>query len=177
VRAGWSVVADIAQRVGLDTGVLTSSMVFNQLAAAVPFYSGLTLEEIGGRGVRWPERAKFDAGTPPALTSPGGQPQAASNGALRLGTYRPIWASPEVEVSPALHYTIARQQLEISPEDASRLGIRSGEEVRVSQNGTRLRAHAAVRSGIPAGTVFLATGVAEDSANLLTEPTVEVDKA
>ena len=30
-------------------------MAFKQLAAAVPFYAGLTLEEIGGRGVRWPE--------------------------------------------------------------------------------------------------------------------------
>ena len=55
-------------------------------------------------------------------------------------------------------------------------GLCTGEEVRVSQNGTRLRAHAAVRSGIPTGTVFLATGVAEDSANALTEPTVEVHK-
>ncbi|MFL5830426.1 MAG: NADH-quinone oxidoreductase subunit NuoG [Solirubrobacteraceae bacterium] len=181
VRASWSVVAEIAQRVGLDTGVLTSSMVFEQLVDAVPFYAGLTLEEIGGRGVRWPVRAEFDAGpvngaerTPtPARAAP----PTDSNGALRLGTYRPIWASPEVEISPALQYTVARQQLEISPEDASRLGIRSGEEVQVAQNGTSLRARAAVRSGIPTGTVFLATGVAEDSANALTEPTVEVGKA
>jgi NADH-quinone oxidoreductase subunit G len=31
-------------------------MAFAQLVEAVPFYSGLTLEEIGGRGVRWQER-------------------------------------------------------------------------------------------------------------------------
>ena len=31
-------------------------MAFAQLAEAVPFYRGLTLEEIGGRGVRWAER-------------------------------------------------------------------------------------------------------------------------
>jgi formate dehydrogenase major subunit len=93
-----------------------------------------------------------------------------------VGTYKPIWASPEVEISPALHYTIATQQAELSPEDAERLGIRSGETIEVSQNGTRLSATAAVRSGVPEGTVFLATGIAAASANALTEPTVEISK-
>ena len=58
VRAGWSVIAEIARRAGLDTGVLTSPMAFGQLVDAVPFYKGITLEEIGGHGVRWPDRAK-----------------------------------------------------------------------------------------------------------------------
>ena len=31
-------------------------MVTEQVAAAVPFYAGITLDEIGGRGVRWQER-------------------------------------------------------------------------------------------------------------------------
>ena len=57
VRAGWSVIADIAKRAGLDLQVLTSPMAFAQLVAAVPFYEGITLDEIGGHGVRWPERA------------------------------------------------------------------------------------------------------------------------
>ncbi|MBV9000726.1 MAG: molybdopterin-dependent oxidoreductase, partial [Solirubrobacterales bacterium] len=126
VRAGWSVIADIARRAGLDTGVLTAQMAFEQLTEAVPFYRGLTLEAIGGRGVRWHERdaaSEFPsgAGTIPATSasSPGGiaaapsqdgaESPAASSGALRLGTYRPIWAAPEVEISPALKFTVARQ--------------------------------------------------------------------
>jgi NADH-quinone oxidoreductase subunit G len=158
----------------------------------VPFYDGLTLEEIGGRGVRWPERESastldlgenFGIGEDISQTS--GAPKSGSsrrgrgkrrNGPLRLGTYRPIWASPEVEISPSLQYTVAHQQAELSPEDAARLGIVTGETIEVAQNGTSLKARAAVRSGVPAGTVFLATGVAADSANALTEPEVEVHK-
>ena len=34
----------------------TGAQVSRRLFDAVPFYAGLTLEEIGGRGVRWPER-------------------------------------------------------------------------------------------------------------------------
>jgi NADH-quinone oxidoreductase subunit G len=100
----------------------------------------------------------------------------SSNGALRLGRYRSIWASPEVEISPALLFTVARQQVELSPDDARRLGIGDGDLIDVSQNGTRLRGTAHVRSGVPAGTAFLADGIAADSANALTESVVEVQK-
>ncbi len=55
VRAGWQVLSDIARSTGVDTGVLTAGMAFKRLVEAVPFYRGLTLEEIGGRGVRWPQ--------------------------------------------------------------------------------------------------------------------------
>jgi NADH-quinone oxidoreductase subunit G len=178
VRAGWSVIAEIAKRVGLDTGVLTSPMAFRQLVDAVPFYAGLTLDQIGGRGIRWPERVELEPAhaaewPTPAKAAP---PPSPSNGALRLGTYRPIWAAPEVEVSPALQYTVARQQLELSPEDARRLGVVHGAEVEVAQNGTRLHARAAVRTGVPSGTAFLADGLESDSANALTEPLIEVAK-
>jgi NADH-quinone oxidoreductase subunit G len=189
VRSGWAVVAELARRAGLDTGVLTSPMAFAQLVEAVPFYRNLTLEEIGGRGVRWQTReaaSEFPVspGEIPATapSSPGGlaadQSIASprSNGALRLGTYRSIWAAPEVEVSPALKFTVARQQLELSPEDARRLGIAPGDAVEVAQNGTRLRGTVHVRTGVPPGTVFLAEGIANQSANAFTEPEVEVHK-
>jgi NADH-quinone oxidoreductase subunit G len=173
--------------------VLTSSIAFSQLVEAVPFYNGITLEQIGGRGVRWPEREEAsafpDVGDLTDMDLLSSQTSSAEDGyagrhgrrpprqALRLGTFRPIWASPEVEISPALQFTIARQQAELSPEDAERLGVSTGDALEVSQNGTRLNATAAVRSGVPPGTVFLATGIAADSANALTEPEVEVRKS
>jgi NADH-quinone oxidoreductase subunit G len=182
VRSGWSVVAELAKRAGVDTGVLTSPMVFHQIAQAIPFYRGLTLEEIGGRGVRWQTReaasefpaAEIGASQTSAATT--AAPSTNGNGGLRLGTYRSIWAAPEVEVSPALKFTVARQQLELSPEDAQRLGVAPGDAVEVSQNGTRLQGTVHVRSGVPQGTVFLAEGIATGSANSFTEPEVEVHK-
>ncbi len=81
VRAGWSVIAEIARRAGLDTGVLTSPMAFAQLVEAVPFYAGLTLEEIGGRGVRW-ARARGGVG------DAGGR---RSRRVRRRGRLPPLW--------------------------------------------------------------------------------------
>jgi NADH-quinone oxidoreductase subunit G len=183
VRAGWWVLAELSKRVGLDAGVHTSSMAFARLVEAVPFYGDLTLETIGGRGVRWPEReeaAREFAGDsesePDAAPAPARGRAAEPEGALRLGTYRPIWAAPEVELSPVLHYTIARQLLELSPEDARLLGLSGGESVVISQNGTKLNATAHVRTGVPTGTAFLADGLASDSANALTGSTISVTK-
>jgi NADH-quinone oxidoreductase subunit G len=56
-RAQWQVIADLAARIGLDLEVLTGAMASQQLFDAVPFYAGLTLEEIGGKGLRWQERS------------------------------------------------------------------------------------------------------------------------
>jgi NADH-quinone oxidoreductase subunit G len=51
-RAEWQVLADLADRIGLDLRVQSAAMASLQLFDAVPSYAGLTLEEIGGRGVR-----------------------------------------------------------------------------------------------------------------------------
>ena len=179
VRASWQVLTDMATATGVETGILTAGMAFQQLTKAVPFYAGLTLDEIGGRGVRWPEgdaAAAMPAGAAPATAKvQAGEP--APQGKLLLGTYRSIWASPEVEISPALAFTVAEQLVELAPQDAAALGIEHGAAVQIAQNGTRLSGRAAIRTGVPAGTAFLAAGISENSANALTESLVEVVKA
>jgi len=55
-RAEWSVIVELAARLGLDLEVLTAGMASQQLFDSVAFYAGLTLEEIGGKGIRWQER-------------------------------------------------------------------------------------------------------------------------
>ncbi len=195
VRPGWWVVAELGRRIGSDFGVGRSADAFAQLVAEVPFYAGLTLEQIAGHGLRWTERAgvaNFDAGDPEAIApppapvpvttpAPGPAADAAADGIgshppLRLGTYRPLWASPEVEVSPALKFLVPEPTVELSPDDARRLGIGHGDGVQVGANGTRLNVTAAIRSGVPVGSAFLADGIASESANALTEPLIEVRK-
>ncbi|HLH65580.1 MAG TPA: NADH-quinone oxidoreductase subunit NuoG [Solirubrobacteraceae bacterium] len=210
VRPGWAVLAELARRCGLDTGVEHAADAFAQLVDAVPFYAGLTLEEIGGRGVRWPARPQAaalgadegrpsgvpssteDAGPPPsqavgaggsgeldlgpAAAAQGNGPAAAAQGngsaggALLLGSHRPLWASPECEISPSLKFLVPRQELELSPADARRLGIADGAQVTVERDGARVRATARLRTGVPDGSAFLAGGLAEDSANVLGGP-------
>ena len=113
---------------------------------------------------------------PAAVTSPHPPSQPTALGRLALGTYRPLWAAPEVELSPALQFLVPHQSVELSIEDAERLGITDDELVVVAQNGTHLHARAVIRSTVPVGRAFLADGLATDSANALTEPIIEVIK-
>ena len=93
-RPEWWVIAELARSCGLDLEVLTGPMASQQLFDAVPFYAGLSLEEIGGRGVRWQEREAVSASpSPPASRVRGGHP----NPRTLCGT------RPQVEFSPSLN--------------------------------------------------------------------------
>ncbi|HMD56315.1 MAG TPA: NADH-quinone oxidoreductase subunit NuoG [Solirubrobacteraceae bacterium] len=107
VRAGWQVIGELALRLGLDLDVLSGPMASQQLFSAVPFYAGITLEEIGGRGLRWQERtaaAAFPGADAAALAE--GEPPIAPPGphTVEVGAYRSLWDAPEVLFSPALRF-------------------------------------------------------------------------
>jgi NADH-quinone oxidoreductase subunit G len=163
VRAGWWILSELAKRLDVDVRVLAGPMASTQLFAAVPFYTGLTLDAIGGKGLRWPADATAAAAwpavenadfTPP--TPAGGPGGDELDGRLRLGTYRSIWAGPEVAASPALQFLRARTRVELSPHDAQRLGLFDGDKVTVGDGrGGVVDAIAGVRAAIPAGSAFL----------------------
>jgi NADH-quinone oxidoreductase subunit G len=159
VKPAGAVIARIAE-IGssVDLGASVGPAATEAVARAVPFYEHLTAEEIGGRGVRWQEReaaANLQPGSSTGETvAP--QPAASPNGALRLGTFRSIWAAPEVEISPALKFLSRTPSAELSPEDAQRLGVTNGNSVEVAG----VSATARIRSDVPTGNVFIESGVA-----------------
>src|SRR5437764_5028970 len=61
LRAEWRVLAELAERIGHPLGVLTGAQATVQLAQAVPFYAGDTLDLIGGSGVHWTAREAASA--------------------------------------------------------------------------------------------------------------------
>ena len=186
VRPAWQLIDELAKRVGVDLRVFAGPVASKQLFEAVPFYAGLTLDEIGGRGVRWPAReaaAAFpDAGPWEVAPLDPPSPVPAADGALRLGKFHSLWTSKEVDVSPALKFLRPRQSVELSPVDAERLGVAPGDQVELGAGTdgdaggrwTRVQGPAVVRAAVPAGSVFVVEGTRSEPANALTEPLVEV---
>jgi NADH-quinone oxidoreductase subunit G len=149
-----------------------------ELFESVGLYNGLELEELAGHGVRWPARAPALARSKQAAEKPKLRRAAqAKSGSLLLGSYRSIWAGPEVEASPALQFLAPRQRVELSPADAAKLALLHGEEVLVSDDHGELRATVVVRDSAPSGTAFLERDLARDGANLLRGPLVNVRAA
>jgi NADH-quinone oxidoreductase subunit G len=171
VRQPALVLAELCSRLGAAVDAATTPMVTQQVMETVPFYAGLTLEEIGGRGVRWQERGAASALTAPDIPdAPLESPPSPPDG-MKLGTVRTLWAGRETRHAPALRFLAPRQQAELSAEDAQRLGVKPGDEVVVAANGTSVQAVARLRQAVPPGTVFLLQGELDHGA------VVEVRKA
>ena len=182
VRPQRTVLLDlISMLLGERLEIHSAPMLTEQAFAAVPFYGGLTLEEIGGRGVRWPEReAASQLDAPDIPDAELDTPPELGEGGFRLGTVPTLWGSRVTEHAPTLRFLSPRQRAEMSAADAERLGIAPGDEVEVSSNGTSVRATAALRARMAPGSVFLIEGTTEENANALAngQPlTVEVRKA
>ncbi len=107
------------------------------------------------------------------VASEEGVPATAQS--LALGTYRDLWAGPITELNPPLKFLQPQQRLEISPADAEGMGLRNGDSVRVSQNGSSVEAKVQIRERVQEGVCFLVEGTAEGNANgLLNGSPVEV---
>jgi anaerobic selenocysteine-containing dehydrogenase len=66
-----------------------------------------------------------------------------------------------------LKFLAPQQRVELSTTDADRLDLKSGDAVRVSQNGNAVDAQVHVKERVPAGVAFMAEGVADSNANAL----------
>ncbi|MBN9622261.1 MAG: NADH dehydrogenase (quinone) subunit G, partial [Actinobacteria bacterium] len=118
---------------------------------------------------RWQDTES--ASTLPA--SAGGTPDSAP------GTYRDLWAGPITELNPPLKFLKPSQRLELSPEDAARLSLATGDKARVTQGDRSVEATVAIKERVPAGVCFLAEGVAAGNANGLLnghQVRVEIEK-
>ncbi len=175
IRPNWGVLAELSLALDHDTGISSQPSAFAALAAAVPFYAGISDADIGGRGIRWQETpARANVPEASGVGSPKHSSEAPAErfgdptpDALALSTYRDLWAGPITELNPPLRFLAPQQRVELSVFDAERLELKTGDEVRVSQNGTSLRARVAIRERVPEGTCLLLEGTAEGNANAL----------
>jgi len=184
VQSNIVVLAELAKALGLETGIDSQPTAFQALTEAVSFYSGISETDIGGRGIRWQDTSS--AGNLPARASGGDSPdtqreapaqtsepdedprrvasaESPPEAPLTLGTYRDLWAGPVTELNPPLKFLQPQQRVEVSPVDADRLGLKSGDKVRV--DGIDAQVH--VKERVPAGVCFMAEGVAGANANAL----------
>jgi NADH-quinone oxidoreductase subunit G len=174
IRPNWGVLAELSLALGHDTAVFSQPTAFAALTDAVSFYTGITDADIGGRGIRWQD-APGAAALPTAEASGTPSPDPHSRrvsgegaaDALALGTYRDLWVGPITELNPPLRFLAPQQRVEMSVTDAERLGLTHGDEVRVGENGTSVRARVDVKERVADGACFLIEGTADGNANLL----------
>jgi NADH-quinone oxidoreductase subunit G len=74
VRPGWQALVELAAALDHETGLDSPIEVFEALASEVPFYSGITYDDIGGLGLRWQDRHHASGSERPPTPSPAKSP-------------------------------------------------------------------------------------------------------
>jgi NADH-quinone oxidoreductase subunit G len=85
---------------------------------------------------------------------PSAPPAGERNGkgrGLRLLTYRPLFSGAAVERVPELQFQRPGREIELSQDDAAKLGIDSGSSVQVRSNGTSVELRARVNKKLVSG--------------------------
>jgi NADH dehydrogenase/NADH:ubiquinone oxidoreductase subunit G len=144
--AAW--VAKLADRFGVELSPYTS-VVFDEVAAKC--FGGITYGAIGERA-ELPPRAERQADR----HEPGSQGEPGSG--LRLVAYRPLFSGAAVDRTPELQFQRPNGEVQIHADDARERGIRNGQTVTVSSNGTSLELKARVMRDLARGIVRVADG-------------------
>jgi NADH-quinone oxidoreductase subunit G len=148
-----AVLARLAQRFGVELSPYPSQ-VFEEVSAIA--YGSRPYGEVGEQApLPEPVPSRRPAGDKVSDT------RRVSNGQgegeeLRLVTYRPLFSGPAVERVPELQFQRPDPEVELSREDAQRLGISDRQEVTVRSNGTSTKLRARLAEDVSTGSARIA---------------------
>jgi predicted molibdopterin-dependent oxidoreductase YjgC len=159
-------IAQLASRFGVELAPYAAS-VFAEVSARC--YGGISFGEIGERAAL---RSYSEAPAHPDET-PLPEPAAPATG-LQLVAYKPLFSGPAVERVAELQFQRPQAEVTLSRSDAERLGVRDGEQVDVSSNGTSVALRVRLSNGARPGVALVAREHAAGlSGSLSISPTKE----
>jgi NADH dehydrogenase/NADH:ubiquinone oxidoreductase subunit G len=128
------------------------SVLFDEVAERC--FGGISFSDVGLRA-ELPPRAEA-RGEEVSDTTP------VSDTGLRLVAYRPLFSGAAVDRTPELQFQRPDAEVQLSPQDASARGIKNGQTVTVSSNGTSVELRARIAKDLRAGVVRVASEHAGD---------------
>jgi NADH dehydrogenase/NADH:ubiquinone oxidoreductase subunit G len=128
------------------------SVLFDEVAERC--FGGISFSDVGLRA-ELPPRAEA-RGEEVSDTTP------VSDTGLRLVAYRPLFSGAAVDRTPELQFQRPDAEVQLSPQDASTRGIKNGQTVTVSSNGTSVELRARIAKDLRAGVVRVASEHAGD---------------
>ena len=190
----WTIVQEIANRMGYEMNYGSASDIFDEIASVTPSMAGISHERIKTRGIQWPCPDKDHPGT--EYLHKDGFP--VGKAAFTSIEYRASAELPDDE-SPYLLTTgrnlfqyhtgsmtrrvkqieehAGEAYMEINPSDASKLGISHKQTVNVSSRRGSIKIKARVSGVVDEGTVFIPMHYGEALANALTNDSALDEKA
>jgi predicted molibdopterin-dependent oxidoreductase YjgC len=200
-RPDWWIACELAKRVARRVGLELDGQftyagpaaIFNEMARLVPFLSGLSHARLDREGgLQWPCPTPDHPGTPYlyADSFPRGKGRFVTAQQTEPAAELPDEGYPMILNTGRLLYhwhggTLTRRVaglLDLAPRlevamhtsDAARLGIKDGDEVRVTSRRGELTGHARLSDAVKPGAIFVPFVKLQDSAaNFLTSPALD----
>jgi len=190
-RPDWQITCQLGQKMGNSGFDFASpAQIMDEIALLTPSYGGISYRRLEEGGLQWPCPTPEHPGTPILHT----RQFTRGKGRFIPLEYKPPMELPDKDYPLVLttgrslyHFhtgTMTRKveglnvlkgegTVEISPEDAARLGIADEEMVKVISRRGKVTARAKVTGVSPAGVVFMTFHFAESPANILTNPAID----
>jgi formate dehydrogenase alpha subunit len=184
-KADWQIVCDVAVAMGAPMRYAHPSEIWAEMASLSPNFAGISYERIDKVGLQWPCPDKNHPGTPYLHA----QRFTRGLGMFHAITFRPPAEVPDDKYPMILstgrtlfNYNIGNMTrkteaieqkqpenfVEVHLDDASRLGIRNGDKVRVSTRRGSLVVRAHVARKVRPGALWMPFHYVESSTNYLT---------
>ncbi len=197
-RDDWAIICDLAKRVEAKLGRTVSAgfdfahpaEIWEEMAALTPAFQGISYERIEREGgVHWPCPSPDHPGTPYLFADsfPRGRGRFAplqfrppeewpdDEYPFILSTGRVLyhWHGGTLTRHSRLEDAYPEPTVEIHPEDAERLGVKTGDTVKVRSRRGEITVKVRVTARSPKGTVFIPFHFAEAAANELTNDVLD----
>lgn len=164
---------------------LNPADIMDEIAALAPTYGGISYDRIDREGLQWPCPDRDHPGTPILHVGR----FARGRGLFMPVEYLPPAETPDDEYpfllttgrslyhfhtgtmtlrSEGLRARVPRSTIEVSPEDAGRLGLQDGDPVRVRSRRGEVKTVVEVTERVPPGTVFMNFHFPDAPTNALT---------
>jgi formate dehydrogenase major subunit len=172
-RDDWRIIADLSARMGYPMAYAHASEIWNEVATATPILAGISWQRLEEGGIQWPCPTAEHPGTrylhsglhdgdqlgyfqPVHYVPPAEPPDAEYPFVLTTGRRRPAYhTQTQTGRAAAIRQLVPHEAAEMHPEDAERLGVANGAQIRISSRRGTVTAPVRVTDRSPPGVVFL----------------------
>ena len=192
-KPDWWITCQIARAMGAPGFDFDDpAEIMDEIAAVTPIYGGISYDRLDGDGLQWPCRDENDPGTKflhkERFSRPSGKGQfvpltyrpsaeiADEDYPLILTTDRSLYhyhSSTLTRRVEGLEQLNSFEQLQLNPDDASRLGIQDGDLVEITSRRGTIKTKAKVTRVCPDGVCSMTFHFWESPTNEITNPALD----
>ncbi len=187
-KSNWQTIMALCTKMGYPMNYSSAEEIFMEMAALTPSYAGINYARIEEKGIQWPCPTVDHPGTPYLHA----QSFVRGKGLFQAIEHIPPAELPDEEYPFLLstgrilyHYNVttpystaiqsmwSEEYAEVNPEDAAKLGLDTGDKVRVTSRRGEVTTRVQVTDRVPPGVVWMSFHYTESPTNVLTSAAID----